>query len=76
MKMKKLTPKQKEERKFQDKIDKAMTDIKKLTKKHGHDVLKKASFIYFRSLSEKSKALEEIKKRESELSTLKKKYKI
>ena len=74
--MKKLTPKQKEERKFQDKIDKAMIDIKKLTKKHGHEVSRRATFIYFRSLSEKSKAIQEIKKRELELSKLKKKYNI
>ena len=74
--MKKLTPKQKEEQKFQVKIDKTITDLKKLTKKHGYEVSRRASFIYFRSLSEKSKAIEEIKKRELELSKLKKKYKI
>ena len=34
--MKKLTPNQEKEQKFQGKIDKAIPDLKKIIKKHGY----------------------------------------
>ncbi len=73
---KKLTPKQKEEKEFNNKVKKAMTDVKSLSKKHGLIVLKRASFLYWRSLSEKANALEKIKESEEEINRIKKQYRI
>ncbi len=72
----KLTEKQKQEKEFMKKVNKAMTDVKKLSKKHGLDVLKRASFLYWRSLSQKADALMQIEESEGQIRKLKKEYKI
>lgn len=66
--MKKQTEKQKSEIEFAKKVDKAISDIKLLVKKHGEQAV--------RAMSEKDRAQQIIQEKEKELAQLKGKYKL
>lgn len=76
--MKKQSPtlKQKQEAEFSKRVDKAISDLKLLSKKHGEQVVRTASYRLWRALSEKDRAQRTIQEKEKELAQLKSKFKV
>lgn len=76
MKKQSPTPKQKAEAEFNEKVNKAITELKALAKKHGEKVVRTASYRLWRALSEKDRAQKTIQEKEKELAQLKSKFKL